>query len=95
MENHIECLRQACLNKDIPFQLFDDADAVSSFIKLIEYKLKHSRSMMTPLIAELMPSIIYICDNQTKFNASIDIYGDFKEKIKAIREIINCSRPTL
>lgn len=68
------------------FQLFDDADAASSFIKLIEYKLENSFSTISPLMTELMPSITYVCENQDKFGASVDTYGDFREKLKKIEK---------
>ncbi|MEZ9369749.1 hypothetical protein AB4140_13100 [Shewanella sp. 10N.286.51.B2] len=65
------------------FQLFDAADAASSFLKLVEYRLSKKPDSIKPICDELIPTVNYVSKNQKMFDADVDIYGDFCElKIK-------------
>jgi hypothetical protein len=58
-----------------------------SFLKLIIYKLKNNKSDIEPIMNAIWPSIKYVVDNQKKYDADIDIYGDFSDLLKEIEEL--------
>lgn len=62
------------------FGLFDKADAVSSFIDLVEKKSRDYPDEIRQIYESLKPTIWYVVDKQVELEADIDIYGDFKEK---------------
>ena len=70
------------------FQLFDSADAADSFLKLIEHKLKNSYESLKPVFSDIYPAIEYVCQNQVEFDADINIYGDFSERLEGIKKAI-------
>lgn len=71
------------------FQDFDDSDAASSYIKLIEFKLTNSPDDVLPIFSDIKQSLEYVASNQERFNASPDIYGDFTQKLINIKRTIH------
>ncbi len=57
----------------------DISTSASSFLNLVLYKLKNDRGDILPIMASLKAAIDYIVENQDKYDADIDIYGDFNE----------------
>ncbi len=70
------------------FQLFDASDAADSFLKLVEYKLKNSYESIDPVLEKVFPVVEHICDNQEAFEARIEVYGDFKERLNLLRSYL-------
>lgn len=64
---------------------FDKPDAASSFIGLVEKKLKAQPNYVVPMLQDLISTIQYIGDNQESFEADIDIYGNLKDKVVFIK----------
>jgi len=64
----------------------DASDAASSFLNLVIYKLEHQKSDIEPIINEVMPFVEQVALNQSRYDADIDIYGDFKEKLFLIQK---------
>ncbi len=58
---------------------FDISTSASSFLNLVRYKLKNDRGDILPIMDTLKTAIDYIAENQSKYDADIDIYGDFNE----------------
>lgn len=70
-------------------QDFDDrSDAASCFIRLVEEKLKDAPDFIFPIIDELMPTVKYVAENQSRFDADKSIYGDFIEIYENILKLI-------
>ncbi len=66
----------------------DASDAASCFLDLIVYKLVHQKSDIEPIIDEVMPFVEQVALNQSLYDADIDIYGDFKEKLFLIQKLV-------
>lgn len=69
------------------FHEFDAADAASSFLRLIEDKLRKQPDSIAPAIDEVLSAVEYLANNQMTFGADPDIYGVFIEKRKVIEEL--------
>lgn len=74
------------------FQLFDEADAASSFINLVESKLEKTPDYVMPIIDELMPTLEYIASNQELYKADVNIFGDFLKKLEKINQMVDKKR---
>lgn len=59
--------------------LYDISDAVSCFIELIEEKAKSNQDEMKALYPKIKSFIEHIALNQEKYEADIEIYGDFED----------------
>ncbi len=69
---------------------YDDmtiSTAPYSFLKLIISKLKNDNLDIEPIMNTMWSSIKYVVDNQEKYDADIDIYGDFRYLLKEIEEL--------
>ena len=62
--------------KQDPFVI---ADAASCFLRLILNKLINDRNIIIPIMDSLIDAVDFVAENQEKYDADIDIYGDFKE----------------
>lgn len=63
------------------------SDSASCYLRLIEEKLRKQPGDIVPIMAELMPSIEHVAHNQGAYNASLEIYGDFRELLATIRDL--------
>lgn len=70
------------------YKQFSDADVASSFLDLIEYRLKSDCQCIECPWKELFTTVEWVAEHQTLFDAPITIYGDFKEKAMKIRSLI-------
>lgn len=68
---------------------FVKADSGSCFLRLILHKLKHERDDIIPIMDSLVDALDFIADNQDRYDADIDIYGDFKEIRDSIKAAVN------
>lgn len=66
------------------------SDAASCFIGLVHEKLLSARDDIAPIIIDLIPAIEFVANNQSLFDADIDIYGNFKDKLDDIKRIVMC-----
>lgn len=64
------------------------SDAASCFLRLVAEKLRETPNFIFPIIGDLMPAIEYVATNQKLFDADIDIYGDFAEKLTEIKGLL-------
>ena len=69
------------------FNQFDDADAASCFIRLVESMLTKKRNFIKPVLNELMPTVRHIAENQSAYDADEQIYGSFKEIYQNIQKL--------
>lgn len=62
--------------------------AASCFLNLLEDKLKQGAAYVTPeLLRELLPALEHLAVRQQAFDADVDIFGDFTEQARRIREL--------
>jgi len=66
-----------------------NSDSASCFLNLLLDKSETCPSDLKEIFAELLPSVEYIVFNQKKFDADVDIYGDFHEIYSSIRTNID------
>jgi hypothetical protein len=71
------------------FDLLDDSDAASSFLGLVEEMLEKQPEFILPIMAELLPAVRYVGQNQSTFNADEKIYGSFVEKLRRIEALFS------
>ncbi len=66
------------------FEKYSDSDAANCFIKLIKEKVENEPEFVLPILAELLPTVKDICENQSAFSLDENIYGSFKELYRNI-----------
>lgn len=69
------------------FHESDAPDAASSFLRLIEEKVRRQPDFIAPIMEEILPVVAHLANNQSAFQADPDIYGDFSEKGRIIEEL--------
>ncbi len=67
------------------FGQFEESSATSCFIELVLDTLKEKPEYINPILDQLLSTLNYIAENQEYYEADIDIYGDFREKLKNIK----------
>lgn len=65
----------------------DRSDAASCFIRLVAEKLKNTPDFILPILDQLLPTVEYIVENQSPFDAEVSIYGNFSEIHKNILKL--------
>jgi len=65
------------------------SDAASCFLGLVEEKLTKQPDYILPIMAELLPAVQHVGQNQASFNADEDTYGNFLEKLKRIEGLFS------
>ncbi|MBC3873747.1 hypothetical protein [Undibacterium flavidum] len=65
----------------------DASDAASSFLRLIEEKLRKQSNLLAPIIDDVLPVVRHLAENQEAFEVDVEIYGDFKEKRETIESL--------
>ena len=63
------------------------SDAASCFLGLILDKLENEPDTIIPIMPHLMPAAEYVARNQAKFDASVDIYGSFLDKLARVHAL--------
>jgi hypothetical protein len=63
-------------------------DAASCFLGLVLLKLRDAPASIMPIMEDMMPAIEYVVSNQILFDADIDIYGDFTEKLTELKRLL-------
>jgi hypothetical protein len=59
--------------------------AASSFLTLIERKLRSEINVIAPIMGDLLPAAEFVAMNQGRYFANTDIYGDFREQFARIK----------
>lgn len=72
---------------DAVFEEFEAADAASSFLSLVENKLKDQAEDIKPIMGDLMPAVEHVANNQEKYEASEDVHGNFLEQLTRIKDL--------
>lgn len=70
------------------YGVFDLPDAASCFIELVEEKAISNESEMKATYPKIRGFIEHLVENQDKYEADEDIYGDFKEKADNIAALL-------
>lgn len=63
-------------------------DAASCFIGLVSEKLEREPETVLPLMPELLPTLRHLALHQSEYDADIDIYGNFADKVAEIEGLI-------
>jgi hypothetical protein len=101
-DNSIEMADQLRFMPIIPFQYYifsfkhyiqsdlakGDSDAASCYLRLIIEKIEKQPAFILPIIDKLYESIKYVATNQYIFDADKDIYGDFKDVLYRIDQLM-------
>jgi hypothetical protein len=66
-----------------------DADSASAFIQLIKYFLEHQPSHLKENSTLIKNALLHISQNQKKYEATPDIYGNFHNAIGKIIKHLN------
>lgn len=61
-------------------------DAASCFLGLVLLKLNEEPASIFPIMEDMIPAVNYAASNQEIFDADIDIYGNFIEKLIEIKK---------
>jgi hypothetical protein len=69
------------------FPAYEASDFASYFLDMVEYLLRSDAQLISSSMIELMPALEYVANNQDKYEAPPDIYGDFLEKLSNIRAL--------
>lgn len=64
-------------------------DAANCFLGLVLGKLSDSFDDIRPILSEIMPTVEYVAKNQVLFDADMDIYGDFTDKLAEIKQRVS------
>ena len=67
--------------------LDDPSSAASSFLNLVERKLRPEINFIAPIMDDLLPAVEFIAMNQDKYFATPDIYGDFRDQLARIKAL--------
>jgi hypothetical protein len=65
----------------------DPWSAASSFLRLIEEKLRSQTNFIAPIMDDLLPAVEFIAVNQRTYFADPDIFGDFREQFERIKTL--------
>jgi hypothetical protein len=65
----------------------DASDAASTFLCLLQHKLKSTPQLVLPVMEELMPVVEHVAANQNLFDADTEIYGPFPDKLEEIKRL--------
>lgn len=65
----------------------DPWSAASSFLILVETKLRSELNYIAPIMDDLLPAVEFIAMNQDKYFANRDIYGDFRDRLTRIKKL--------
>ncbi len=99
-DNPIEMTDELRWMPDVPFRYYmlgfrdfmmaedfdgHDSDAASCFLGLILEKLEKYPLTIVPIMQELLPAVEYVAQNQAKFDASTEIYGNFLDRLAKIK----------
>jgi len=63
------------------------SDAANSFLSLVEGKLEAERSWIAPILPRIMPIVELVATNQKTYDAGIEIYGVFLERLAHIKKL--------
>ncbi|MFA7174662.1 MAG: hypothetical protein WC340_14860 [Kiritimatiellia bacterium] len=61
-----------------------DSDSASPFLSLIEEREKRDPGSVRNIIHSLDEALTFVANNQSYFDAPVDIYGDFNEQVRRI-----------
>ena len=64
------------------------SDAASCFLGLVILKLRDAPTSIISIMEDMLPAVEYVASNQMLFDADIDIYGDFIEKLSEIKRLL-------
>lgn len=67
-------------------QAIDDADSASPFPSLLEAREKRDPGSVKSIFHLLRNTLDFVAANQARFDASVEIYGDFEERAQRIRK---------
>jgi hypothetical protein len=65
----------------------DPSSAASSFLRVIEAKLRSEMNFIAPIMGDLLPVVEFIAMNQQQYFADPDIFGDFRQQFARINTL--------
>jgi hypothetical protein len=101
-DNPIESTDELRWMPDVPFRYYmvgfadfmmakdfdgHESDAASCFLGLILEKLEKHPLTIVPIMRELLPVAEYVAQNQAEFDAEIEFYGNFLDRLAKIKTL--------
>ena len=62
------------------------SDAASPFLALLEERERRDPGSVAEIYPLVAPYVDFVAARQTYFDADVDIYGDFQQRARAIRD---------
>ncbi|MCL4678472.1 MAG: hypothetical protein KJ017_07765 [Alphaproteobacteria bacterium] len=75
-----------CTYSDARERLSSIPDMASCFFYFIKNRAEHDPKALKPIMKLLWPDLVYVANNQEHFDASLEIYGDFRDKFAEIKK---------
>lgn len=69
------------------FDRCNQASAADCFLGLVLEKLENHPRLIVPVMHELMVTVEYVARNQTLFDADVEIYGNFMDRLSRIQTL--------
>jgi len=77
------------------FNEYELSDAASVFFSTIESRFERAPEHIVPIFPELLEALNFVAENQDAYDASVEIYGDFKERLGKINQSYLISKERL
>ncbi len=65
-----------------------ESDGISCFASLLDLKLKYASSSLVPIKQQLDRCLTHCIQNFDRFKADPEIYGNLRERLKALQDVI-------
>lgn len=75
------------------FRQFSKPDVASSFLELIEDRIRRDPTSVCAIVDQLDSTIDYVAKNQSAYEADAEFYGSFEERAESIRELLDTHCP--
>lgn len=63
------------------------SDMASCFFSIIKSRAEHDPRALKPIMKLIWPDLVSVANNQSHFDASIEIYGDFRDHLAEIKKL--------
>jgi hypothetical protein len=63
------------------------SSGTSSFLRMVAFTLEHHPNRILPVMADLLPTLEHVADNQHLYDADPEIWGLFPERFAEIKQL--------
>ncbi len=87
LAKYLEKIADAPQKSEFEFSVVDTSSAASCFFSFIEVRIKNDIEAVRDIFKELWPYVLKVANNQDKYAANLEIYGDFRLKAEEIKTL--------